>query len=97
MLKCRSLCDLLLVFILAGCSNVPTPPQTNATTVTAQEVKSIINNSEDELGLVFQSWQGVPYQLGGNSKMGVDCSAFVQIAFRDVWQIPLPRTTHSQS
>ncbi|MDE1339295.1 C40 family peptidase [Vibrio aestuarianus] len=97
MLKCRSLCDLLLVFILAGCSNVPTSPQTNTTTVTVQEVKSIINNSEDELGLVFQSWQGVPYQLGGNSKTGVDCSAFVQIAFRDVWQIPLPRTTHSQS
>lgn len=46
---------------------------------------------------VYQQWQGVPYQLGGNGRNGIDCSAFVQIAFRDVWQHHLPRTTWLQS
>nr|WP_231894444.1 NlpC/P60 family protein [Vibrio tritonius] len=39
----------------------------------------------------------MPYRWGGNTQSGVDCSAFVQIAFQDAWQISLPRTTKSQS
>ncbi|MFV0448092.1 MAG: NlpC/P60 family protein [Vibrio sp.] len=46
---------------------------------------------------IYNQWQGVPYRLGGNDKEGIDCSAFVQIAYRDAWQLPLPRTTKSQS
>lgn len=46
---------------------------------------------------VYNQWQGVPYRLGGNNKNGIDCSAFVQIAYRDAWRLPLPRTTKSQS
>ncbi|EEZ00130.1 lipoprotein NlpC [Vibrio sp. RC586] len=35
--------------------------------------------------------------MGGVSKNGIDCSAFVQIAYRDAWQLDLPRTTQSQA
>ena len=38
-----------------------------------------------------------PIVGGGNTQSGVDCSAFVQIAFQDAWQISLPRTTKNQS
>jgi cell wall-associated NlpC family hydrolase len=46
---------------------------------------------------LYQEWQGVPYQLGGSSKRGIDCSAFVQIAFEELHMAKLPRTTQEQS
>lgn len=42
----------------------------------------------------FQEWQGTPYLWGGNTKEGVDCSAFVQRYFWEVKGILLPK--HSQ-
>ena len=47
--------------------------------------------------LVFKQWEGAPYQFGGTSKHGVDCSAFVQLAYRDATSVQLPRTTLKQS
>lgn len=42
-------------------------------------------------------WKGTRYRLGGNSKAGVDCSGFMQITFRDLFGIDLPRTTNDQA
>jgi cell wall-associated NlpC family hydrolase len=39
---------------------------------------------------------GVPYRLGGISRQGIDCSAFVQILYRDALGLDLPRTTADQ-
>ncbi len=44
----------------------------------------------------YKSWRGVPYQLGGLSKKGIDCSGFVYQTFKDKFGIILPRTTKSQ-
>jgi len=41
-------------------------------------------------------WVGTPYQLGGTDSSGIDCSAFVMIAFRNTFGIELPRCTDSQ-
>ncbi|MGC4081521.1 MAG: NlpC/P60 family protein [Vicinamibacterales bacterium] len=35
-------------------------------------------------------------QLGGNSKSGVDCSAFVKAVYVDVYGVELPRTAEEQ-
>ncbi len=45
----------------------------------------------------FSSWRGVRHRYGGASRQGVDCSAFVQLTFRDVFGMQLPRTTREQS
>jgi len=37
-------------------------------------------------------WLGVPHRLGGQTKRGVDCSAFVGIIYREVYQKPLGRS-----
>lgn len=41
-------------------------------------------------------WKGTRYRLGGTSRSGVDCSGFMQITFRDLFGIRLPRTTSEQ-
>lgn len=44
-----------------------------------------------------QEWKGTRYRLGGASRSGVDCSGFMQITFRDLFGIDLPRTTSEQA
>jgi len=45
----------------------------------------------------FNEWQGVPYQLGGLSKKGIDCSGFTQLTYARLFDFSLPRTTDAQS
>lgn len=97
MIKSPILFALSITSVLTGCVGSPISSNSGPTYVTQEEVLSIVQDKDDGLGTVFQRWQGVPYRLGGETLNGVDCSAFVQIAFKDVWQIPLPRTTRSQS
>ncbi|MEG9487547.1 NlpC/P60 family protein [Mannheimia indoligenes] len=42
-------------------------------------------------------WKGTRYRLGGNNKSGIDCSGFMQVTFRDLFGISLPRTTKDQA
>ncbi|MCE2744664.1 MAG: NlpC/P60 family protein [Burkholderiales bacterium] len=44
----------------------------------------------------FREWRGTPYKLGGNSKAGIDCSAFVQQTLSTRFNIAAPRSTTQQ-
>jgi len=57
-------------------------------------------NSAEILNQLYQrqvQWQGTPYQLGGMSQQGIDCSGFVQLTFAEEFGVPLPRTTEAQA
>jgi cell wall-associated NlpC family hydrolase len=41
-------------------------------------------------------WYGTPYRMGGTSKTGVDCSAFVQAVYLSAFAVSLPRTARDQ-
>ncbi|HUH34636.1 MAG TPA: NlpC/P60 family protein [Moheibacter sp.] len=43
-----------------------------------------------------ESYLGVPYRYGGNSRKGIDCSAFVQSVFQ-IFDHQLPRVSAAQS
>lgn len=43
-----------------------------------------------------ESYLGVPYRYGGNSRKGIDCSAFVQSVFQ-IFEHELPRVSAAQS
>lgn len=83
--------------IVTGCSSSGTRLATSTEPTKAQENMALSEIRESSLFSVYNQWQGVPYRLGGTNKNGIDCSAFVQIAYRDAWQLPLPRTTKMQS
>jgi cell wall-associated NlpC family hydrolase len=40
----------------------------------------------------MDSWLGVPYKYGGNSKSGTDCSGMIQQIYKNVYGIQLHRS-----
>lgn len=53
-------------------------------------------NMNEALMDVYNEWKGVKYKFGGNSKRGIDCSAFTQKIFKEKFDITIPRTTRTQ-
>ncbi|RXJ85225.1 NlpC/P60 family protein [Arcobacter sp. CECT 8985] len=45
----------------------------------------------------YKEWKGVGYKYGGDSKDGIDCSAFAQRTFYNKLNKKIPRTTYYQS
>jgi cell wall-associated NlpC family hydrolase len=50
----------------------------------------------NRLKSAYSDWQGTPYLWGGDSRNGVDCSAFMQVVFKDYFNKQIPRTTEQQ-
>lgn len=44
----------------------------------------------------YRQWAGTRYRLGGTTKAGIDCSAFVKTTMHSAFQIDLPRSTAEQ-
>lgn len=61
---------------------------------------SRIRKSENELQRKllksYANWKGTKYQLGGDSKEGIDCSGLTRRIYREVYGIELPRRTYEQ-
>jgi cell wall-associated NlpC family hydrolase len=54
---------------------------------------AMISSSLREAG---RPWIGTPYRWGGESRRGIDCSAFVRAFMRDNLGVDLPRATAGQ-
>ncbi|UJF18318.1 NlpC/P60 family protein [Vibrio sp. SS-MA-C1-2] len=82
--------NLILIIItltfISGCSN------------SEKQMRSTnkLDRSKD-IAIQYNKWRGVPYQFGGNSFSGIDCSAFTQITFNELYNVSLPRTTAQQA
>jgi len=79
---------ILIIAILAGCSNHAPPPNERLS-----DSITVIAQLNDQLS----QWRGAPYRYGGMSRSGIDCSGFVYITFRDRFGLQLPRTTEAQT
>lgn len=78
---------------LAGCSSTPEK------NIQAYSASANLSNSQAVKRLLldhYDDWRGTPYRYGGQSTKGVDCSAFVQLTFRNRLGHQLPRTTRTQ-
>ena len=57
---------------------------------------SSLNEARASLMQAYREWKGTPYDLGGASKQGVDCSRLVNIIFDEYFGIDLPTNTRAQ-
>ncbi|TQI81311.1 spr peptidase [Serratia fonticola] len=62
------------------------------------EFEAMVRNVDIKSKIMDQyaDWKGVRYRLGGETKKGIDCSAFVQRTFREQFGMDLPRSTYGQ-
>lgn len=96
----KSACDefeamkrLLIVILALGlgaCASAPEPKPV----VKQVEPVSVWNDSN--IAELHSEWRGVPYRLGGGTKKGIDCSAFVSVAYQKMLGMTLPRTVEEQ-
>ena len=103
--------EQIVTAVAVTSSNVPTVPNQenvlleNALIETATPIKlkyAVLLDTEveaiqnDALLSAVDEWYGTRYELGGSSKDGVDCSAFVQAVYAKLFQTPMPRTAKEQ-
>ena len=88
------ICLVLTLILAAACTS---PPQENDIARQAEHGNDGNAQLAKALFAQYKSWQGVPYKLGGTSKNGIDCSAFVQKTFIEQFGLLLPRTTKEQA
>ena len=90
---CKLLLACLCTALLAACSSTPSIKSKPFTTKT--HIANPIHQTELQTRLLthFKTWQGTPHKMGGLSKRGIDCSGFVFVTFRDVFDVKLPRST----
>ena len=100
-----SLCLLfssMLVLLLLSCSSTPVyrGDGIHCTGGSWSEISSSggspITSDDNVLMDEIESWMGTPYVYGGESRSGVDCSAFTQAVYQAV-NINIPRTASQQS
>lgn len=92
------LTSIVFIFLFTGCfsnSSVTLNPKPNPNL----EFRDYEANQKlyNQLLAHYKQWKGVKYKYGGTTKRGVDCSAFVQNAYRNAFKIRIPRTTKLQS
>lgn len=58
--------------------------------------KIIFAQQEISLKQFVDDWIGKPYRYGGTDEKGIDCSAFVQKLYKDVYNKIIPRTCKYQ-
>lgn len=62
-------------------------------TVQHTQVGAKRSANENEWLEIYERYEGTPYQYGGMSKNGFDCSGFIHTAFREAVGVTTPRTT----
>ncbi len=61
------------------------------------ELRGVDRETVVQLKRHYQRWRGTPYADGGMSPAGIDCSGFTVLAYREVFDLPLPRTAGEQA
>jgi len=80
---------LCITLNLIGCGSTPNKPANNTTPLSFDKS----GPQQAALSKQYSRWINTPYKLGGLSKHGIDCSGFVHVIYRDVFNKKVPRST----
>ena len=82
-----------LALTLMGCaSTAPSAPPERATEYDSRTHDA----TAQKLETAAARWIGTPYQYGGTSSRGIDCSGLLQVLYAEALDMRLPRTTDEQ-
>ena len=73
-----------------------TMPNSQVVLQKLSRIKISENELQRKLLKSYANWKGTKYQLGGDSKEGIDCSGLTRRIYREVYGIELPRRTYEQ-
>lgn len=73
-----------------------TMPNSQVVLQKLSRIKSSGSELQRNLLKSYANWKGTKYQLGGDSKEGIDCSGLTRRIYREVYGIELPRRTYEQ-
>lgn len=103
------LASIVTALLLTGCSSLA-PVNSNdayystgvdrsarsARTPRASSASVTATDARAKLIDITTEWTGTPYAYGGSSRNGIDCSAFVQVLYKNAFETTLPRSTDAQ-
>lgn len=78
---------------LGGCASSGNMQPDSATRLQAVPVDASSSEKAQKLWQVFERYRGTPYEYGGTSGSGFDCSGFILTAYQEGLGKHLPRTT----
>ena len=88
-------CFALIVCIVlnvAGCGSAPSKPSSSPA-MPSFGTPGKPSPQQTALSKHYKAWINTTYKFGGLSKNGIDCSGFVHVTYRDVFNKKLPRST----
>ncbi|HTN34976.1 MAG TPA: NlpC/P60 family protein [Marinobacter sp.] len=83
---------VLLALALSGCASTQSLQNTGSTGYSPVDTSQFSEKTQ-QLWQVYERYQGAPYEYGGTSAQGFDCSGFITTAYREGLGRQLPRTT----
>ena len=93
---------LFAVTFITGCASDATASLSSKAATPSQLAKesklktsSLNHNATQKVLSVYHNWAGTRYRLGGSTKAGIDCSAFVQKVMSS-FDLSMPRSTSEQ-
>ncbi|MBQ0834193.1 NlpC/P60 family protein [Marinobacter sp.] len=80
-------------FVLGGCASNQSLQRDTASQQYSPVEAAPGSAKTEKLWQAFERYQGTPYQYGGTTARGFDCSGFITTAYREGLGQQLPRTT----
>ena len=91
---------LLISFVLTSCKIFRSSKKSDSNTNTGHNTHShsanISNKNIEEIIILARNYTGVPYQLGGNSDNGFDCSGLIFTVCKNIG-VSIPRISYQQA
>lgn len=90
----------MAILFLSGCKTVRSSfseAEMHEIVQAANKLNMYIDYDDNhQLYIEAASWLGTPYKYGGNSRNGIDCSAFTQNIYHDVYHKKIARRSIDQ-
>ncbi len=89
----RSVLLSMIIIFITGCA-ASAPRFLSSEEAAPDEIPASLDRPELVREII--NYLGSPYKYGGHAEEGIDCSAFTQAVFADVFSIEIPRSVQEQ-